>query len=45
MTGLELEDVLTLLFSFPREKNDDDQKGKENNKVKTSSSSKPVQDS
>ena len=31
--------------AFPREKNDDNQKGKENNKVKTSSSSKPVQDS
>ena len=31
--------------AFPREKNDDDQKGKENKKVKTSSSSKPVQDS
>ncbi len=31
--------------AFPREKNDDDQKGKDNKKIKTSSSSKPVQDS
>ena len=31
--------------AFPREKSDDDQKGKDNKKVKTSSSSKPVQDS
>ena len=31
--------------AFPREKNDDDQKGKNNKKIKTSSSSKPVQDS
>ena len=31
--------------AFPREKNDDDQKRKDNKKVKTSSSSKPVQDS
>ena len=31
--------------AFPREKNDDNQKGKDNKKVKTTSSSKPVQDS
>ena len=39
----QISDIM--VGAFPREKNDDDQKGKDNKKIKTSSSSKPVQDS
>ncbi len=39
----QISDIM--VGAFPREKNDDDQKGKDNKKVKTPSSSKPVQDS
>jgi ATP-dependent Zn proteases len=42
---IEQEQISEIMAGgVPREKNDDNQKGKENNKVKTSASSKRVQE-